>query len=294
MAIPKKTRKMPASVKSDLKVRKTRAKRTPVMPETASQEARRRFQATTQVAPGIVSVELPPLALNVVVGDEIDVAALFESPATQDRFNRLVTDIVDEAQAVKEAQATDVAMVNSFAGAMHQRMAEKRAEGKGKWKQPALAEHLARRFLSHLFGDGNLIDMGNYLGMLDALPSGVGRHALKSVAKTDLDAKLSEVVKHNAELRQVAANAQKETVVVRAELQRTQSNLSRALGYIDAATEAPRTAATPYREERHRVGELEHVLVQGELRGPKLDTGFHCIDADEARHVAERTLRRNF
>ncbi|WVW77448.1 hypothetical protein Bhz59_00062 [Stenotrophomonas phage vB_SmaS_Bhz59] len=295
MANKKPTRKMPETVKKDLAKRRS-AKgvklgyehnvtiRTPGV--TTKAEAQRLAQAA-------LKRELDPQTVNVRVVNTIDAAALQEHLNSPEGERRLIDYITRNASDVarelgaeaapripskEEVQAdADDDAVENLENAMCARLAEKRAAGYSGWNDPTQcdARKLSRLYLDKLFGSADLVDLGNYTAFLFALN---GNYALR----TEVAERIKAIRTEARRLQEQLAVANKELDHARDATRRAEANLARAMGYIDRVTEGePPVAGAQYREERHRVGNLEHVQIEGARRGPQLDLGSPYANHDD-------------
>lgn len=260
----KPTRKMPADVKRTLSDRRTR------------KQTARRAQAVEVMDESLETV-------HVRLPDYID-AERFKAHLESPEGSRALADFAlglfpmnAGAEPSRDpVEVADNAAVDLLAEAMRERLAQKRAQGYGGWNDPTQcdARKLAQRFLSKLFGTADVEDLGNYIAFLHSFGYG-GQFALREVVKDHLKAL-------NASASADAAVANKELEHARDVARRAEANLARAMGYIDRVTEAePPVAGAQYREERHRVGNLEHVQIEGARRGPQLDLGSPYANHDE-------------
>ena len=278
MANKKPTRKMPETVKKDLAKRRS-AKRAPY--SRLNPPPREPEQSKVQVR----------------ISNVIDAAALQEHLNSPEGERRLIDYITRNASAVArelgaeaapripskeevQAQADDNAVEN-LENAMCARLAEKRAAGYSGWNDPTQcdARKLSRLYLDKLFGSADLVDLGNYTAFLFALN---GNYALRTEVAERIKAIRTEATAEARRLQEQLAVANKELDHARDATRRAEANLARAMGYIDRVTEGePPVAGAQYREERHRVGNLEHVQIEGARRGPQLDLGSPYANHDD-------------
>lgn len=204
-------------------------------------------------------------------------------PGNQEALANFMTDLLKREDKAIVAGIEDDAAVDAFANSLKGRLATKRTQGYGGWNDPneCDARKLANLFIAKLtHGGSNITDLGAYLVFLNHYGP-TGQYALGAVVKDHFEALNKLAQKSNGELATRNDLLQKELDYTRADLARTRDNLSRAMGYIDRVTDDdPPTPDVPaFREERCAIGDMSHVVIQGERRGPRLNLGF-CSDAD--------------
>lgn len=267
----KPTRKMPADVKRTLSDRRTQ------------KQTARRAQAVEVMDESLETV-------HVRLPDYID-AERFKAHLESPEGSRALADFAlglfpmnAGAEPSRDpAEVADNAAVDLFAEAMRERLAQKRAQGYGGWNDPTQcdARKIARLFMDKLFGTADGEDLGNYLAFLHHFGHG-GQYALREVVKDHVKALNASASADAARVREQLAVANKELEHARDVARRAEANLARAMGYIDRVTEGePLVAGAQYREERHRVGNLEHVQIEGARRGPQLDLGSPYANHDD-------------
>lgn len=216
--------------------------------------------------------------------DRDRLAAILSTQEGQTCVGELLTRMTQDA-VVKDAQeGADNQALEDMCVAQHARLRLKRSQGYGGWNDSTRcdARKLAQHAVATLYGDADLVDVGNYMAFLNATAGGT--YALRTVLKDRDDALVEGHVKARQAAEAVRKGTEEALNVLKQRLEASEANLQRALGYIDRVEDAE----TPLeRIEHQRCGRVEQTMAVPTRRGPRLREEY-----DFSRDQNGQTLRR--